>query len=374
MVASAPRSSHRSSDGGSSRTATTTKTNSSINNTTKTTEHDDTSSDATQRAGDEARRDAQQLRMWRWAVAAALLLVAAAVSGVSYRFLADDQHSEFKNSFDQYAHAIGDAAVARHHTLGAAYRGFRSSISTYVASTNNDEWPLVTIPYFRTNAGAVLQQSNTEALCLMHVVDHDDRVAWENFTVLEHQAMVSEAHMLQNGNLEALDETGFRSYISVPSGTAGAYVPDEEREQYFPVWESAPAPATYEQLNVNSLATPALQMHVGPLLTLKDQVIFAKVHPYDDGVLHSELAAGSAAQSPRTSFYVAVQERVEDPDSRVVAILSGMLSWDTLLVDLLPDNVKGLVAVIKNTCGQAHTYEMDGKAATFIGDGEWQLR
>jgi len=39
--------------------------------------------------------------------------------------------------------------------------------------------------------------------------------------------------------------------------------------------------------------------------------------------------------------------------------------------NLLPEGVNGVLCVIKNTCGQSFTYEIQGRSAFYLGDGDW---
>jgi len=55
-----------------------------------------------------------------------------------------------------------------------------------------------------------------------------------------------------------------------------------------------------------------------------------------------------------------VFEKLNDPKSDMVGMLHGIVPWDRYLQNLLPNGVKGITTVLKNTCGQAYTYVLDG--------------
>jgi hypothetical protein len=40
------------------------------------------------------------------------------------------------------------------------------------------------------------------------------------------------------------------------------------------------------------------------------------------------------------------------------------------MIDLLPEGVTGIVTVIRNTCNQSFTYEINGPEATYLGEGD----
>jgi hypothetical protein len=48
--------------------------------------------------------------------------------------------------------------------------------------------------------------------------------------------------------------------------------------------------------------------------------------------------------------------------SRIVAILSLLIGWDRYLINLLPGVVEGITCVLRNSCGQAYTYQLRGNS------------
>jgi hypothetical protein len=53
--------------------------------------------------------------------------------------------------------------------------------------------------------------------------------------------------------------------------------------------------------------------------------------------------------------------------SEVVGVIQGVVPWDRYLTNLLPEGVDGITCVLKNTCGQAFTYELDGNRVRLLG-------
>lgn len=46
--------------------------------------------------------------------------------------------------------------------------------------------------------------------------------------------------------------------------------------------------------------------------------------------------------------------------SEIIGLIQAVVPWDRYLTNLLPEGVDGITCVLKNTCGQAFTYELDG--------------
>lgn len=52
---------------------------------------------------------------------------------------------------------------------------------------------------------------------------------------------------------------------------------------------------------------------------------------------------------------------------KMVGMLVNIIPWDMYLQHLLPDGVQGITCVLRNTAGQAFTYQLNGPEATYVG-------
>jgi len=68
--------------------------------------------------------------------------------------------------------------------------------------------------------------------------------------------------------------------------------------------------------------------------------------------------------------FQAIHKNVGDSDSETVALVSLAFAWDAALQHLLPEGVEGIHSIIKNNCGQAFSYEINGADAIFVGEGD----
>ena len=57
-----------------------------------------------------------------------------------------------------------------------------------------------------------------------------------------------------------------------------------------------------------------------------------------------------------------------DTQREIVGVLAGASAWDVALLNLLPDGVVGIHAVVRNNCNQSYTYEIRGSDAYFLGN------
>jgi hypothetical protein len=58
----------------------------------------------------------------------------------------------------------------------------------------------------------------------------------------------------------------------------------------------------------------------------------------------------------------------EDPE--LVGFITGVTAFSDLLDKILPEDAIGIVCVIKDSCGGAITYELNGRKSTYLGAGD----
>lgn len=68
----------------------------------------------------------------------------------------------------------------------------------------------------------------------------------------------------------------------------------------------------------------------------------------------------SAYDHPHSLLMVPVFEKLNDRESPIVGLIFGVVPWDLYFANLLPKDVSGIHCVLKNSCGQAHTYSLVG--------------
>ena len=67
--------------------------------------------------------------------------------------------------------------------------------------------------------------------------------------------------------------------------------------------------------------------------------------------------------NPHSFTFSPIHREIGNPDSEIVAMFALATAWDVSMLNLLPDNVKGMICVIENTCDQIVSYRIDGKVS-----------
>ena len=146
---------------------------------------------------------------------------------------------------------------------------------TMQANLANMTWPYVVFPDFQVQGILSNQVTGASTLTLHPLVQHQDRVQYENFTVHHHQ-WLERAHMyndqvhpqLYNHNEEntadeakevpismsfmaSWNESGITPYIWRYDQGLQQRVPDYQHDMYFPMWQQAPAEDYTPTTNMN---------------------------------------------------------------------------------------------------------------------------
>ena len=108
-------------------------------------------------------------------------------------------------------------------------------------------------------------------------------------------------------------------------------------------------------------------------MKLQDESVFTAIKPFanlpedEHAKMHS---SPDGATKPHSFTFSPIHRVAGDPTSDIVAMFALATAWDVSMLNLLPDNVKGMICVIRNTCNQTVTYRIDGKDAWYLGEGD----
>lgn len=91
----------------------------------------------------------------------------------------------------------------------------------------------------------------------------------------------------------------------------------------------------------------------------------------DHQKFHDGLASSAddldAFEHPHSLLLEPVFDSITSSEQEVVGILIAVIPWDKYVTKLLPASVVGIQVVLKNTCGQAFTYDIVGDSAVYLG-------
>ena len=286
-------------------------------------------------------------------------------------------------SLQFHAYSVELTALVHSETqaIYLAMENFGVTVTSFVMDEEEDSWPFVTIPHFEMRGDLNNKLSMALLLAMSPIVPLLEREAWEDYATAN-QGWIQEGLLsdpkkdYHNGRLEAMSAPGYElENISYPIwhyGLNGEHVPERGRGPYLPVWQMAPAPFNSSIVNYNLLDHPVFErafqgMEETDLPMLSEVMDLSFLY---EGALHDD------ATHPHSFLLYPIHEHFEDVvlseanANPLLASLTAVLAWDKFFVHLLPEEVYGMVVVVKDTCGDVFTYQIDGAEATFLGEGD----
>jgi len=260
-----------------------------------------------------------------------------------------------------------------------------SNAWTAYALQSNSTWPFVTIPHSAQELEPFLSLADASALTVFPIVPRHLRAEWEAYSV-KNQHWIDDDLSHSDRPLTTSDEN------ETPEETADTISPyiknyvgvDTSPGIWLPWWQYAPVIPNRWFVNFNRLAWNGFGAQLETLLqakaTLSETITFVPGLDYqstrDYAFFDQLLRAGASGQSYNPGeplsyiFYPILQDFDDgnDPHNpKVVAILSATVNWKSYFQDILPDSAQGIVCVVRNSAGQAFTYQVNGRAAEFLG-------
>ncbi|KAL7568291.1 hypothetical protein ACA910_022628 [Epithemia clementina (nom. ined.)] len=340
-------------------------------------------------------------------VISSIVLAAALVSTGAYIFLKQEEDDGYTTSYYHLTNSAKETnEMHRSNTFGAA----RSLSQTLTAQAQalNLTFPLVTFASFETLCHGVRSQAPGGVDTIFYnpiLPDTSGLTTWNDYSV-QHQSWI-QASRLEAAALSTLSSSSSSSSASSSTMPDAVYfglpprdIPIQKAPEYgsngpfMPLWMQSPPPSDPSFLNFD-LYKPH-QITLDAVLQAKGQAILSEFLQDESSILllaeqqqqsedgEEPLISATAADDPqqqpqqqdvahpRTTLHIPVLEQLNDASSRMVGILSLTLSWNRYALHLLPDGMAdGIMCVLKNTCGQAYTYKLDGNSTQFVGQGDF---
>lgn len=222
---------------------------------------------------------------------------------------------------------------------------------------------MVNIPFYEDYGGHFRKLSQSEISSFIIIVEEENKEAYPEFMTKHYEKMFDDAHIFRYGNTERLNRTKYFPYITRHS--PDGLLPDINRTTYFPIQMQSPPAMHYGNVNWNLGSVPHFLALLESAKKLKNETLTSVVGTYikavgalftleEHNAMHDPLPPGEK-EHPHNFYFHPVRERIDDPDSAVVGMVTGVVALDASSRNLLPDGVEGLQIVVRNTCGQNFT-------------------
>ena len=260
-----------------------------------------------------------------------------------------------------YAAEIDDVS---HHNAYNIY-GVINSLASDVTSFSlfkGTEWPHFSIPHFDYRVEEAKGIAGADFIAFSPVVVGETKSSWEAYSV-------SNQEWIQDG----LQYTGVSSHEapSIPpnvydSRRDNVYEQGEETSYYLPLWQTSPAPLDTSIINYD--------MHSHPTYKQLSDFIVEENKPALSEVVNVRTLFGSAIPyrdgHPQSLLVQPILQELNESSS-VVGMITLVIPWDIYFTNLLHQGANGIIIVLRNSCDDVFTYQIDGPEAQFLGEGDW---
>ncbi|CAB9517992.1 Receptor-type guanylate cyclase gcy [Seminavis robusta] len=310
-----------------------------------------------------------RVQKWRLAVTAMVLATAAAVTSITYILLDQAETKTFHTAYNQFSQTIGDAALQYHDGLRKSLEILSVTISTG-ASESADSWPTYHYPEFAPFAKQLLNLSRGEIFSSFNYVPKEERTGFEEWVSYNYQDWIAHDHMRVYGNLDRLDQNTSKFLGTISRSNPEnkrERIPEVEKDHYYVRVQSQPPFSAYYPMflwNMGVLeGADAIHHFKRGQYFVTPFTFLPMMDRNDHKSYHSKDQDGT--DNPHSILWLPVHREPGNYSSDMVAGVDLIFAWDASMRFLLPDDVHGIKAVIRNDCDNVCTYRIDGPDALF---------
>ncbi|CAB9501130.1 Receptor-type guanylate cyclase gcy [Seminavis robusta] len=335
--------------------------------------------------------DSMKVFFWMVVTLGMIGVTAAVVLSITMSFLSKEEENEFHNAFQQQANVIAEATSFHAKTVVGSLESMSDTITSYSGSSASSRWPFVTVPDFDRRGQRARVDAFIEMIAFSPLVTYEDRDRWSIFT--------------------AYDSDWIGANVTVPQDIyrlhedSGLPV-QEDNILMIPIWQTSPKPHNSSLINFNLLSNSLYYFLFNAMTESKHTALSAvyrhqymynrlfapgqhdkshktihEAHSYDtsatldssssdssaDDVMIDSL---SAADFPHSVLMAPVYDSFNTSNQSLAGVIHGILPWDKYLTELLPPGERGIHCILKNSCGQAFSFQINGPQANFLGEGD----
>lgn len=254
---------------------------------------------------------------------------------------------------------------------------------TKEAQVRGETFPWVTVPMYE-----VMGRQNCDALGLEGIdwaplVHADDMDTWFNYSYTN-QGWLQESRMIAlKSSKKSWEEAGYDNitisgFVFDLDHMGQPIHPTNKQGPWQPIWQFSPPLFFGGMINYNILQLTYIKTIEDAISEVR-QGLFTEVRDFShfgdlrtsrkdheefhNGLVKADREEGyDSYKHPHARYIVPVFEKLHDDSSAIVGHIFAFMTWDRYLVRLLPDGVAGITAVVRNSCGQNFTYDLDGSS------------
>jgi hypothetical protein len=323
-----------------------------------------------------------------------LLVSAAVVSATVYIFISSQEEKKFETAFIEYSSKLAEAF----QSIAGRRLGAIAALSTSVTSfalASNATWPFVIVPNFEAQVRHINELAGVNRTAFAVVVEAKNRAMWEQKYVPQNYLIWLEESRKINELFNPKSNATVPGQVGPPEGEVAEQGPSEVSYEGMPDFSKGYSSQIFDYI-FNSEGQPrfVISKGIGPFLTWW-QTAPIDGSDVDEGLVNADMntdptfnrdlidrlsqrkaALGGmtligygGVNDPTSGFYYPVLQDLRE-DSPLGGSLASLIYWLPFFSNILPQGAVGLIGVLENTCEQGFTFQLDGAAVKFKGEGD----
>jgi len=336
-----------------------------------------------------AKKETRRVFVLKCLVICLLVVVAIALSAVTFSILSSRQQDNYRAEFRYYANKI---LVATHDAARLTAWTAQSVAAAYTSELRRtpERWPNVTLWDFEQRVLGASHLAKADFIAFSPLVTNEARLGWEEYAN-EHLSWLDDSlgtvevsvdgrstysSEFLNATTQA-NQTNPSFCVGVgPSSTIGCRHVSEGiwsfdlnntsvtatgKGPFLPIWQLAPW-----SVLMKAQITMADAFSIPIINRAFKNVVKTQVPEFSETLFDSSLDP-----EPHLFLIYPVFDSFNNNKKKVVGTISIHLKWSTFFNNLFEKGTVRFVTVVENSCGQAFTFDIDGPEATFIGSGDF---
>ncbi|KAL7563389.1 hypothetical protein ACA910_016490 [Epithemia clementina (nom. ined.)] len=343
-----------------------------------------------------AKSETLRIRVWRYIVGFTILGAGALVSLGTYFYLDRQLKDETEDKFYVFANTIEDVSRMHFQSMVDSIHDLSLTI-TAQAERNNWTFPFVTVDNWEVHAQKARQRGFLEVIQYLPWIEGQSELDAFSVYVAENfgwQESAIETFKWFHPELKSLDFPVNKNPFVIQTGSLQVDGNVQEK-QYTIAKGDGPFVPLYQRSPPLQLETTMIDIYsydngVFPSVAAEkvllmgsmdvalgkgtDVVVSSDMHKAMHSRMHAPHSSAESTTDPSIQAHTIVYEPVftelGDDTSKVGGFLTALFGFDFLLVELLPESIRGFYLVVENSCGDSYTYMLDGNHTYFVGKGD----
>jgi len=173
-----------------------------------------------------AKQESQAIKCLRWIVFLVLLIIGAAIAGLIFHFVREEQVDQFEEDFKYYATQVTETFNKQLRRTLDAQDTLSTDITSHAVDTESS-FPFITLPEFEFKGANARIAGDTTLIYYMPAVTEEIRLQWEKYAA-EHKdhneiafasEQISKAEQDMSFGLETPEYSGLALNLVINPGT-----------------------------------------------------------------------------------------------------------------------------------------------------------